>query len=319
MNGNIAKGPKGFVTYAKFFEKMTNVGGPVRLDDQQKALFTARLEALDPRVVPHYGVSEDWLDSACIREAVMLRDGRIYVRYEVSCRRCDGGWDGPYQLLVLWNSDASVDAYTFIHESGRGNNVAASMYTASCDRSEYTQNLNEALGFAMSMDDGDAIIVGNDDCDGEFLCVTSQNGAAHLAWQVFGSPYYFNSTAAVTWPEAVNAVRVFEKEGVRGAQQLCEWEIADAYDENSKRVTVPVPLILRRDLSRALREGNKERAEEIRGCGIDLDGELPDFEVACKFGTEEEILRRLASRAKTCGDSLAAKRLLQLVENRRKG
>lgn len=318
MNGDILKGPAGFCTYSNFFSRFDGEGHPVELDDKQKALFIMRLKVINPNVVPYYGIEEDLIDSAHIREARIFDDGGMYVRYEVSCRMTDGGWDGPYQLLVLWNRDATLKAYTFIYETGRDSNVAATMYTARDDRSEFTEDVDRAIGFSLAMEDGDSIIVGNDDCNGEFICITSEDGAARLAWQVFGSPYWFNAVKPVSWPDAVKAVRTFQKSGIRGAQGLCEWEVADAYDVNSKMVTVHVPLVLRRDLSRAVRDGDKKKIKAIHDCGITLDGELPEFDVECAFGSEDEILGQLLREKRTmcAGRPQNERMIVQLVENR---
>lgn len=320
MKGDIVKGPEGFCTYSMFFSRFAGEGQPVELDDEQKMLFVMRLKVIDPWVVPHYGIAEDLIDSAHVRESRIFDDGSMYLRYEVACRMTDGEWDGPYQLLVLWNADATLKAYTFIHETGRETNVAATMYTAADDNSEFTEDIDRAIGFSLAMEDGDSIIVGNDDCNGEFVCITADEGAARLAWQVFGSPYWFNAVKPVSWPDAVKAVRTFQKSGIRGAQELCEWEIADAYDVNSKKVTVHVPLILRRDLSRAMRDGDKKMVKAIQECGITLDGELPEYDVECDFGTEDEILDQLASKTNAvCAGQLKHERMItQLVVNRGK-
>lgn len=283
MKGDIVRGPTGFVTYDKLFELMNGDGVPTRLSEEEKSIFVNRLSGLDPNIAPHYGVAEDCLGSAVVREARTLDAGRTYVRYEVSCRRSDWTWDGPYQMLVIWSPEGTADAYTFIHETGRGTRVAATLYTASCDRSEYTSDVSHAIGFSLAMEDGDAIVVGNDDCDGEFICVTSEKGAARLAWQAFGSPYWFNSVSTVSWPEAVHAVRVFQTAGVRAAQNLCEWEVAEPYDTNTGDMTFHIPLILRRELAKAIRTGDKDLVDMIHKCGISVDGLLPEADVSCPY------------------------------------
>lgn len=137
--------------------------------------------------------------------------------------------------------------------------IAATMYTASCNRSEYTEDVDRAVGFALAMEDGDAIIIGNNDCDGELVCISSDKGRPRLSWQVLGAPYWFNAKAPVSWPSAVHAVRVFQDQGIRGAQALCEWELAETSDENTGSKTFHLPLVLRRALSNVIRAGNSEQ------------------------------------------------------------
>lgn len=106
--------PRGFATYRAFFDAVGADGEPVTLDDEAKRELVARLEKLeDPRFLAWDGVTEELMAKGRVREVRALSAGRLYVRYEVSELRSEGGWSGPCQLLTLWSARKALRAFTF--------------------------------------------------------------------------------------------------------------------------------------------------------------------------------------------------------------
>ena len=125
----IADMASGFLTYAEFFARLGGEGTPVHLSASEKKDLVGRLSQIGGR--PRYifdGVREDILETAEVKECCRYPDGRLYVRYEVQAMMRDCSWDGPHELLSVWNADGRLESYTFVHGSGRNTAIAATLH-----------------------------------------------------------------------------------------------------------------------------------------------------------------------------------------------
>ena len=296
MNGRILGGPPGFVTYEGFFRDLKEAREPVSIDAGGKSDLCKRLEAVCG--APGYlfdEAREDLLKTAEVKDVCSDAQGRLYVRYEVSALKENCEWDGPYQLLTLWSGEGALLSYTFVHGSGRHGTVAAMLYrragSQGCRR--VVRSRDEVLQFVDKMADGDAVVVGNDDCDGEFLLTDSRQGNKMLSWQVFAKPWIFNSVKHVPIHVVRNAVNRFFKKGVLGVQELCEWEPSEDCDETSRLTEFVISRSLRRHLFRAMRLGNVEEVKALHVRGVVEDGCVAPQGIKVPFGIYESMLGAL--------------------------
>ena len=296
MNGRILGGPPGFVTYEGFFRDLKEAREPVSIDAGGKSDLCKRLEAVCGDSGYLFDEArEDLLKTAEVKDVCSDVQGRLYVRYEVSALKENCEWDGPYQLLTLWSGEGTLLSYTFVHGTGRHGTVAAMLYrrggSQGCRR--VVRSRDEVLQFVDKMTDGDAVVVGNDDCDGEFLLIDSRQGNKMLSWQVFAKPWIFNSTKHVPIHVVQNAVNRFFEKGVLGIQELCEWEPAEDCDETSRLTEFVISRSLRRHLFRAMRVGNVEEVKALHVCGVVTDGSVAPQGIKVPFGIYESMLGAL--------------------------
>ena len=296
MKRRILGGPPGFVTYEGFFSELKETREPVSVDAGGKSDLCKRLKVVCGE--PEYlfdEVREDLLKTAEVKDVCSYSQGRLYVRYEVSALKENCEWDGPYQLLTLWSREGALLSYTFVHGTGRHGSVAAMLYrrggSQGCRR--VVRSRDEVLQFVGKMADGDAVVVGNDDCDGEFLLVDSRHGNMMLSWQVFAKPWIFNSTKHVPIHVVRNAVNRFFEKGVLGVQELCEWEPAEDYDETSRLTEFVITRSLRRHLFSALRLCNVEEAKALNVHGVAIGGSVVPQALKVPFGIYESMLTAL--------------------------
>lgn len=296
MKVRILGGPPGFATYEGFFSELKEACEPVRVDAGGKSELCKRLKAVcgEPKYL-FDEAREDLLKTAEVKDVCSYAQGRLYVRYEVSALKENCEWDGPYQLLTLWSKEGALLSYTFVHGTGRHGSVAAMLYrrgdSQGCRR--VVRSRDEVLQFVGKMADGDAVVVGNDDCDGEFLLIDSRHGNMMLSWQVFAKPWIFNSTKHVPIHVVRNAVDRFFEKGVLGVQELCEWEPADDYDETSRLTEFVITRSLRRLLFRALRLDNVEEVKALHAHGVVADGSVAPQVLKVPFGIYESMFGAL--------------------------
>ena len=293
----IADRSSGFTRYAEFFDRLGGAGSPVRPSREEKERLVERLSQIRGR--PRYlfdGVREDILATAAVRECRRFPDGRLYVRYEVEAMLTDGSWDGPHELLTAWGADGRLDAYTFLHGTGRGTEVAATLHLA-CNvdgyGDEYVNDVGSVLAFAEEMDSGDGVVGGNDECCGEFMMATKEKCGIRLCWQVFASPWIFNSRSCVGLERASEAIRTYFDKGILGIQDFCEWEMAEEYDEQSGLVTFHISRELRRDLLRAMRKGDRIAEQTLRDVGVKDSGAMDEQEVRVPYAPYRKMLSAL--------------------------
>ncbi len=293
----IAARVPGFTRYAEFFDRLGGAGSPVRPSRDEKERLVERLSQIRGR--PRYlfdGVREDILSTAEVRECRRFPGGRLYVRYEVEAMLTDGSWDGPHELLAAWGADGRLDAYTFLHGTGRGTEVAATLHLA-CNvdgyGDEYVNDVGSVLAFAEEMDIGDGVVVGNDECCGEFMMATKEKCGIRLCWQVFASPWIFNSRSCVGLERASEAIRTYFDKGILGIQDFCEWEMAEEYDEQSGLVTFHISRELRRDLLRAMRKGDRIAEQTLRAVGVKDVGFVHEQEFRVPYGPYRKMLSAL--------------------------
>ena len=293
----IADRAPGFTRYAEFFDRLGGAGSPARPSREEKERLVERLSQIGGR--PRYlfdGVREDILSTAEVRECRRFPDGRLYVRYEVEAMLTDGSWDGPHELLTAWGADGRLDAYTFLHGTGRGTEVAATLHLA-CNvdgyGDEYVNDVGSVLAFAEEMDIGDGVVVGNDECCGEFMMATKEKCGIRLCWQVFASPWIFNSRSCVGLERASEAIRSYFDKGILGIQDFCEWEMAEEYDEHSGLVTFHISRELRRDLLRATRKGDRIAEQTLRDAGVKDSGAMDEQEVRVPYAPYRKMLSAL--------------------------
>ena len=296
MKGRILGGPSGFSTYEGFFSEMRGARAPLCVDADGKVDLCKRLKCL--RGEPGYlfdEVREDLLMTAAVKEVCACDHGQLYVRYEVCTLKENCEWDGPYQLLTLWSHEGALLSYTFVHGSGRHGTIGAMLYRRHGKKGyqRLVNDMDEVIQFVAKMADGDAVVVGNDDCNGEFLMADSRNGKMMLAWQVFAMPWMFNATKCVSIHLVRDAIHLFFERGVRGIQALCEWESAEDYDEPSKLTGFVITRSLRRHLFRALRLGNAEEVKVLHAFGVTTDGSVVPKELKVPFGSYESMLTAL--------------------------
>ena len=293
----IADMAPGFLTYAEFFARLGGAGSPVSLSVGEKKDLVGRLSQIGGR--PRYlfdGVREDILETSEIKECCRYPDGRLYVRYEVQAMMRDCSWDGPYELLVVWNADGRLESYTFVHGTGRNTAIAATLHLVENEDGvgdEYVEDVDSVLEFARQMRVGDGVVVGNDECCGEFMMATREKGGIRLCWQVFASPWIFNSRLCVGLERASEAIRLYFDKGILGVQQLCEWEMAEEYDEQSRLAAFYISRELRRDLLRAIRTGDAITEQILRAVGVKDTGFVREQEVCVPYGPYRKMLSAL--------------------------
>ncbi len=297
MKGRILGGPPGFATYEGFFSELKEACEPVSVDAGGKRELCKRLKAVcgEPKYL-FDEAREDLLKTAEVKDVCSHAQGRLYVRYEVSALKenCEG--DGPYQLLTLWSKGGgALLSYTFVHGTGRHGSVAAMLYRRGGSQGyrRVVRSRDDVLQFVGKMADGDAVVIGNDDCDGEFLLVDSRHGNMMLSWQVFAKPWIFNSTKHVPIHVVRNAVDRFFEKGVLGVQELCEWEPAEDYDETSRLTEFVITRSLRRLLFRALRLDNVEEVKALHAHGVVADGSVAPQVLKVPFGIYESMFGAL--------------------------
>ena len=293
----IADMAPGFLTYAEFFARLGGDGNPVRPSDKEKKRLVERLSQIGGR--PRYlfdGVREDILATAEVRECRRVPDGRQYVRYEVKAMLADCSWDGPHELLTAWSADGRLDAYTFLHGTGRDTEIGATLHLA-CNvdgyGDEYVDDVDSVLAFVGEMDVGDAVVVGNDECCGEFMMAVKEKGGIRLSWQVFASPWIFNSRSCVGLERASEAIRIYFDKGILGIQGFCEWEMAEEYDEQSGLTAFCISRELRRDLLRAMRKGDRIAEQTLRAVGVVESGTVSEQEIRVPYGPYRKMLSAL--------------------------
>lgn len=292
--------PPGFTTFADFFAQLDGEGEPMLPTAEDRRVLPRRLEQIDGS--PHYlfeGVREDMLATAEVKECRRYPEGRMYVRYEVSAMLPDGSWDGPCELLSVWNADGRLDAYTFIHNTGRDMSVAATLHLAENEDGvgdEFVDDAESVLAFARDMKTGDAVVVGNDEINGEYMMVVMEKGGLRLCWQVFSGPWIFNSRSCVTFDRAEEAIRVFFDKGILGVEEFCEWEMAEDCDEESRMKAFQIPRELRRDLLRAQRIGDTMAERSLRDVGVTESGPLPEQDVRVPYGPYSAMLDALREK-----------------------
>ena len=293
----IADMAPGFLTYAEFFARLGGEGTPVHLSASEKKDLVGRLSQIGGR--PRYifdGVREDILETAEVKECCRYPDRRLYVRYEVQAMMRDCSWDGPHELLSVWNADGRLESYTFVHGSGRNTAIAATLHLVENEDGvddEYVEDVDSVLAFARQMRVGDGVVVGNDECCGEFMMATREKGGIRLCWQVFASPWIFNSRLCVGLERASEAIRLYFDKGILGIQQLCEWEMAEEYDERSGLAAFYVSRELRRDLLRAMRTGDAIAEQTLRAVGVKDAGSVREQEVCVPYGSYRKMLSAL--------------------------
>ena len=287
----------GFLTYAEFFERLGGRGTPVRLSAAEKKDLVGRLAQIGGR--PRYlfeGVREDILKTAEVKECRRYQDGKCYVRYEVQAMLSDCSWDGPHELLSVWNADGRLESYTFVHGTGRDTAVAATLHLLENEDGvgdECVEDVDSVLAFAGQMRVGDAVVVGNDECCGEFMMATKEKCGIRLCWQVFASPWIFNSRSCVGLERASEAIRTYFDKGILGIQDFCEWEMAEEYDEQSGLVTFHISRELRRDLLRAMRKGDRIAEQTLRDAGMKDSGAMDEQEVRVPYAPYRKMLSAL--------------------------
>ena len=293
----IADMAPGFLTYAEFFARLGGEGTPVHLSASEKKDLVGRLSQIGGR--PRYifdGVREDILETAEVKECCRYPDGRLYVRYEVQAMMRDCSWDGPHELLSVWNADGRLESYTFVHGSGRNTAIAATLHLVENEDGvddEYVEDVDSVLAFARQMRVGDGVVVGNDECCGEFMMATREKGGIRLCWQVFASPWIFNSRLCVGLERALEAIRLYFDKGILGVQQLCEWEMAEEYDERSGLAAFYISRELRRDLLRAIRKGDRIAEQTLREAGVKDSGAMDEQEVRVPYAPYRKMLSAL--------------------------
>lgn len=314
MNGCILGGPPGFSTYEGFFSGMRGPREPLCVDTDGKIGLCQRLERLSGK--PGYlfdEVCEDLIRTAAVKEVYTCGCEQLYVRYEICALKENCEWDGPYQLLTLWSREETLLSYTFVHGSGRHGVIGAMLYKChgekGCRRLVY--DVDEVLQFVGKMADGDAVVVGNDECDGEFLMADSRDGRLMLTWQVFATPWMFNARKHVPVHLVRDAIRLFFERGILGIQALSEWEPAEDYDESSKLTRFVITRSLRRNLFRALRLDNTEEIKALYAFGVTVDGSVVPKELKVPFASYESMLEALH------GISYADPRVLSEEDERR--
>ena len=183
-----------------------------------------------------------------------------------------------------------------MHGTGRGTEVAATLHLA-CNvdgyGDEYVNDVGSVLAFAEEMDIGDGVVVGNDECCGEFMMATKEKRGIRLCWQVFASPWIFNSRSCVGLERASEAIRTYFDKGILGIQDFCEWERAEEYDEHSGLVTFHISRELRRDLLRAMRKGDRIAEQTLRDAGVKDSGAMDEQEVRVPYGPYRKMLSAL--------------------------
>ena len=208
----------------------------------------------------------------------------------------DCSWDGPHELLSVWNADGRLESYTFVHGSGRNTAIAATLHLVENEDGvddEYVEDVDSVLAFARQMRVGDGVVVGNDECCGEFMMATREKGGIRLCWQVFASPWIFNSRLCVGLERALEAIRLYFDKGILGVQQLCEWEMAEEYDERSGLAAFYISRELRRDLLRAMRKGDRIAEQTLREAGVKDSGAMDEQEVRVPYAPYRKMLSAL--------------------------
>lgn len=114
-----------------------------------------------------------------------------------------------------------------------------------------------------------------------------------LCWQVFASPWIFNSRSCVGLERASEAIRTYFDKGILGIQDFCEWEMAEEYDEHSGIVTFHISRELRRDLLRAMRKGDRIAEQTLRDAGVKDSGAMDEQEVRVPYGPYRKMLSAL--------------------------
>ena len=284
----------GFLTYAEFFERLGGGGTPVPLSADEKKDLVGRLAQIGGR--PRYvfeGVREDILKTAEVKECRRYQDRKCYVRYEVQAMLSDCSWDGPHELLSVWGADGQLESYTFLHGTGRNTVVAATLHLLENEDGvgdECVEDVDSVLAFIEQMRVGDGVVVGNDECCGEFMMATKEKAGIRLSWQVFASPWIVNSRSCVGLERASEAIRLYFDKGILGVQQLCEWEMAEEYDEQSGLATFNISRELRRDLLRAMRTGDAMAEQTLRAVGVKDAGIVHEQEFRVPYGPYRKML-----------------------------
>lgn len=294
MKGDIIKGPKGFETFARFWETAQGSFKPLKLAEDEKGGLVLHLEALDPAIFPCLGVVEDFIRTAHLREARAYDNGDVMARFEVSVRRDDCSWDGPYQLLVLMDATLNPKSYTFIHDSGRRVRIAGSLYKGHLKRpqSVFIEGPSGLMPAFERMKERDALVVGNDACDGEFMIVAKDADGYMISWQACVSPWSFNGVTKVGKDDAARAVSVYCKDGLAGVQKLQEWEVSEMCDEENRKTAVKITRELARAKDRAIREGDLVRAKCLDDIGIG-DGAMDPFELSVDYDGDDDAFEQL--------------------------
>ena len=293
----IAANLPGFLTYGEFFSRLGGEGFAVSPTADERKRLVDRLSQIGGR--PRYlfdGVREDLLATAEVRECRRYGDGRLYVRYEVKAMLADCSWDGPHELLSVWSADGRLESYTFVHGTGRNTNVAATLHLAENEDGvgdEYVEDVSSVLAFARQMRVGDAVVVGNDECCGELMMASKEKDGIRLCWQVFASPWIFNSRSCVGIERAFEAIRLYFDKGILGVQGFCEWEIAEEYDEQSGLAAFYISRELRRNLLRAIRKGDRIAERTLRAVGVTTTGTACEQEVRVPYGPYRKMLSSL--------------------------
>lgn len=287
-NGDIVKGPKGFVTFARFWELAEGAYKPIRLTRAEKERLCLRLEKIEADVFPDFGVVEDFIRTGRVREVREYESGDTLVRYEVSVRREDCSWDGPYQLLVLMNGKLAPKAYTIV-QGDRRSKVAGCIYHGHLKfpKSDYIPDPDELPAVFARMKDEDSLVVGNEACDGEFMMISKGADGYLISWQAGASPWIFNALTEVGAADALQALRVYRREGIVGIQKLLAWEPAEPCDEPSRKTTVKLTRALVRAQDRAIRQGDLIRAKCLADLGIANDTPLRPFELVIDYDGKE--------------------------------
>ena len=296
MNAKAEMRLPGFKTYGDFFKEATGDYKPIRCTRAERRKLVRRLGKLhgEPRDLVE-GAREDILATARVREVRRYESGGTYVRYEVCPLKDDCSWDAPQQMLTLWDGEDALRAYTFICGSGRDAHVAANLHTEHNGTfgDKITYDIADALGFLVSMEPGDSVLVGNVECDSEFMVVSNVDGSPLVSWQVFADAWWMNSVGEVSWKETETAVRTFWKRGVIGVQEMFSWEPADPWDENTGKRTIHVARELRRALLRSVRQRDKVLEDTLRYFKVTEETGVKTLDLAVEHGEWREMMLAL--------------------------
>ena len=219
MEGDIKIGPAGFVTYKRMIEEFGGEIYPYKLNEDERVEFIQRLSSIENGALM-VGTSIH------ARERWYLRDDAEYVRYEVTLLGDEHAGMSPCQLLSVWNSDKSLRAYTFLHDTGLMKNFVITMYSASNQRCEHSFDFEQALAFSKDMKQDDWVKITNSDYRYEYVQINKVDHFPCVTWQVFRAPYRFNGMLTenifclgnTSYP-----LNILKQDGICGLQKHCEW------------------------------------------------------------------------------------------------
>lgn len=283
----------GFCLYRELFDRLKGSYETVRPTKRERRLLVKRLADLtgEPKDLVE-GAREDILATATVKEVRDYAGGMRYVRYEVSAMVDDCSWDGPYQLLTVWDRGGKLLAYTFIHGTGRAERVAADMHIEHegvlDDR--LTESQDEALAFLRLMKTGDCLLVGNDACNGEWVTISRFKAGLVVGWQVFADAWEFSAKQPVSLKCAADVVREFWKSGIVGVQELLDWEPTDPWDEISGKRPLHIARELRRAFLQANRTGDRSLKATLKDSGVRLSGVTEALDVSVPHGKWSEMI-----------------------------